>query len=161
RRSRSPGRTARCSRRDSAAWMPPGCGRWRACAPTTCPRASPTRSCTATTSSSCPERTRGDVHPGPFVAGRAGRGGAAWGRGYGPIVRGRLRGRDRAGARLGTVAGLPATPRFPLLVAFVVAVAVAGTLRVWQVVGRPPLGWNDTADFVDSSRASWTSLGLW
>ena len=74
---------------------------------------------------------------------------------------GQLRVRDRAGARLGTVAGLPATPRFPLLVAFVVAVAVAGTLRVWQVVGRPPLGWNDTADFVDSSLASWTSLGLW
>ncbi len=54
-----------------------------------------------------------------------------------------------------------AEPRRVELVAFALGVAVTGAVRVWQIGGRGPLGWNDTADFVAGSRAPWLSVELW
>jgi hypothetical protein len=45
--------------------------------------------------------------------------------------------------------------------AFVATVLVGAGVRWWQVSGRSPLSWNDTADLLDGSGASWTSLELW
>ena len=47
------------------------------------------------------------------------------------------------------------------VVAFVATVLVGAGVRWWQVSGRSPLGWNDTADFLDGSGAPWASLELW
>jgi hypothetical protein len=47
------------------------------------------------------------------------------------------------------------------VVAFVATVLVGAGVRWWQVSGRSPLGWNDTSDFLDGSRAPWASLELW
>ncbi|HEX6418007.1 MAG TPA: hypothetical protein VFZ77_05910 [Acidimicrobiales bacterium] len=77
------------------------------------------RSCTETTSSSCPEPQR-----------RQG----WWSRG------------PQAG---------------PALVAGVVALVAGAGGRLWQMWGRAPLEWADTADFLATSRAGWASLGLW
>ncbi len=73
--------------------------------------------------------------------------------------------RDQAGIRPGTPADEAApAPRHrggAAVAALAVALVVAGVARVWQVAGRPPLGWNDTVDFVASSQAPWASTGLW
>ncbi|HET6773961.1 MAG TPA: hypothetical protein VFH36_11660 [Acidimicrobiales bacterium] len=45
--------------------------------------------------------------------------------------------------------------------AFVATVLVGAGVRWWQVSGRSPLSWNDTADFLHGSGAPWTSLELW
>ena len=54
-----------------------------------------------------------------------------------------------------------APSRTSLVVAFVLAVVAAGGPRLWQVAGTVPLGWNDTTDFLSSSRAPWSSSELW
>lgn len=43
----------------------------------------------------------------------------------------------------------------------VLAGAAGAGVRVWQLAGRDPLIWTDTADFHASSAAPWTSLELW
>ena len=52
-------------------------------------------------------------------------------------------------------------PDLSLVIVAVVAVAVGAGVRIWQIAGRGPLGWNDTADFLAGSREPWTSLDLW
>jgi hypothetical protein len=44
---------------------------------------------------------------------------------------------------------------------FVAGVVALGVVRVYQIRDRAPLGWNDTADFLESSRAPWRSMELW
>jgi len=51
----------------------------------------------------------------------------------------------------------PGTAVVVLLVALTAGVAV----RWWQLRGRDPLEWNDTADFLSSSREPWFSTELW
>lgn len=53
-------------------------------------------------------------------------------------------------------ARLPATA-----VVFVGALAAGGAVRFWQLRGRDPMVWNDTADFLASSREPWFSTELW
>jgi hypothetical protein len=48
-----------------------------------------------------------------------------------------------------------------LMVALLAGVAALGVVRWWQIGGRAPVGWNDTADFVSSSQAPWLSVDLW
>ena len=47
------------------------------------------------------------------------------------------------------------------LATFGVAVAVGAGVRFWQLRGRTALVWNDTADFLASSREPWLSTELW
>lgn len=47
------------------------------------------------------------------------------------------------------------------VVAFVVAVCVGGAVRAWQLWGRAPLVWADTADFRAVAGEGWTSPWLW
>jgi hypothetical protein len=44
---------------------------------------------------------------------------------------------------------------------FTGAVAVGGTVRLWQLLGRDRLAWGDTTDFLASARLGWTSGALW
>ena len=44
---------------------------------------------------------------------------------------------------------------------FVAGVVVGGAVRAYQIRGRAPLAWNDTADFLASSEAPWLSMELW
>ena len=44
---------------------------------------------------------------------------------------------------------------------FTGAVAVGGTARLWQLLGRDRLAWGDTTDFLASARLGWTSGVLW
>jgi hypothetical protein len=53
-------------------------------------------------------------------------------------------------------ARLPATA-----VVFLGALAAGGAVRFWQLRGRDPMEWNDTADFLASSREPWLSTELW
>jgi hypothetical protein len=62
-----------------------------------------------------------------------------------------------AGAGRGPRLRLSATP----VLACLATLLVGAGLRWWQVSGRSPLGWNDTADFVEGSAAPWTGLELW
>jgi hypothetical protein len=41
------------------------------------------------------------------------------------------------------------------------SVAAGAAVRLWLLRGRVPLEWNDSADFVASSRAPWLSWDLW
>jgi hypothetical protein len=51
--------------------------------------------------------------------------------------------------------------RLPALAAFLAALAVGAAVRAWQIGGRAPLPWNDTADFIAISGEGWASVGLW
>ena len=53
-------------------------------------------------------------------------------------------------------ARLPATA-----VVFLGALAAGAAVRFWQLRGRDPMVWNDTADFLASSREPWLSTELW
>ncbi len=44
---------------------------------------------------------------------------------------------------------------------FVAGVVVLGLVRAYQIRDRTPLGWNDTADFLESAQAPWLSMELW
>jgi len=58
----------------------------------------------------------------------------------------------------------PPTAAAPLLrpgLVFAAASVVGGLVRWWQVHGATTLKWNDTADFLTSSRAPWFSQALW
>lgn len=46
-----------------------------------------------------------------------------------------------------------ARPRWLAPVVMVLAAAVGAGVRAWQLVGRDPAGWADSADFVASSGA--------
>jgi hypothetical protein len=63
-------------------------------------------------------------------------------------------GRDRRAARA-------AGASWPALVVFLAALGVGAGVRAWQIGGRAPLPWNDTADFLTISRQGWASVGLW
>lgn len=66
-----------------------------------------------------------------------------------------------ADAAEGGAGRAPLSDRLPALVVFVVALAVGAGVRVWQLGGRVALIWNDTIDFLASSRAGWDSPALW
>ena len=55
----------------------------------------------------------------------------------------------------------PATRRPSAAVVFAGAALAGALVRGWQVLGTPTQRWNDTADFLASSRASWWSQELW
>ncbi len=55
----------------------------------------------------------------------------------------------------------PATLLPPAAWVFAGAALVGGLVRWWQVHGTGTLRWNDTADFLASSRAPWWSQELW
>jgi hypothetical protein len=63
---------------------------------------------------------------------------------------------DEATAAPGPEAARPAATLL-----FGAAAVVGGLVRWWQVHGTTTLKWNDTADFLASSRASWWSQELW
>jgi hypothetical protein len=44
---------------------------------------------------------------------------------------------------------------------FAVAVAVGGAARLWQTLGRWPLVWADSEDFLASAHSGWLSTELW
>ncbi len=44
---------------------------------------------------------------------------------------------------------------------FAAAVAVGGAVRLWQTLGRWPLVWGDSEDFLASAREGWLSTDLW
>jgi hypothetical protein len=46
-------------------------------------------------------------------------------------------------------------------VCFVGAVCVGGAVRLWQTLGRWPLVWADSEDFLASAREGWLSTDLW
>lgn len=52
-------------------------------------------------------------------------------------------------------------PWYGVVVAAVASVAGLGLARVWQLAGRDPLSWADTADFLAVAGRSWTSPDLW
>ena len=47
------------------------------------------------------------------------------------------------------------------VVVFLAALAAGIAVRWWQLRGRDPLEWNDTADFLSSSKEPWFSAELW
>jgi hypothetical protein len=47
------------------------------------------------------------------------------------------------------------------MVVFLVALIAGIAVRWWQRRGRDPMAWNDTADFLSSSREPWFSTELW
>jgi hypothetical protein len=55
---------------------------------------------------------------------------------------------------------LQRVPRWPAQ-AFVVVLAVGLAARFWQLVGRRPLWWGDSDDYLATSRSSLFSLDLW
>jgi hypothetical protein len=55
----------------------------------------------------------------------------------------------------------PAARRLPVALVFAGAAVAGGLVRWWQVHGTTTLRWNDTADFLAGSRASWWSQELW
>ena len=55
----------------------------------------------------------------------------------------------------------PGAPRPPTELVFAAAAVLGGLVRWWQVHGATTLKWNDTTDFLASSRASWWSQELW
>jgi hypothetical protein len=49
----------------------------------------------------------------------------------------------------------------PGWVAFLAALVVGAAVRAWQIGGRDPLTWGDSADFLAISGHGWTSTELW
>src|SRR5262245_6417183 len=79
----------------------------------------------------------------------------------GPALSENRRVTDTAASSQDQATAPPAARRPSVALVFAGAALAGGLVRWWQVTGNTTLVWNDTADFLASSRAPWWSQELW